>query len=150
CGERSLAPSAGVAVVDEARLEDRLEDVDERVMDDAVAKIALADHPRLGIAQDELLQRPGTIRLRAQLLTEKCKLIRSVLSEAQYYGIICLVSARLLIRELEILERAQALPQVTVRFHREEKVPASADGGSFRSPASVVALVVGVQVVDVV
>ena len=80
-GERSPAAPARVAVVNEARFEDRLEDVDERGMDDAIAEVALADNTRFGIAENELLQRPGTIRFGTQLVAQQRELVLVVLGE---------------------------------------------------------------------
>src|SRR5262249_18436800 len=103
-GERSLAPPAGVAVMDEAWFEDWLEDVDERMMDYAVAKVALADHARLRITQHELLQWSGTIRFGTQLITEKRELIRMMCSEALHCRISRFVPARLLVRYGQVLQ----------------------------------------------
>ena len=55
-GQRALTYTARVTVVDESRLEYWLEDVDERVVDDAVAEGADTDHSRFRIAEYEFAQ----------------------------------------------------------------------------------------------
>jgi len=59
--------------VDKARLQDRLEDVDERVVDDAVAEIAHADRSCFWVTQDEFTQRFWSVCSRSEFSRERCE-----------------------------------------------------------------------------
>jgi hypothetical protein len=61
-GKRSPAFPAGAAIVDEARFKNRLEDIDERMVDNAVTEVAHAYLARFRIAQNKGFKRSWLVR----------------------------------------------------------------------------------------
>jgi hypothetical protein len=74
------------------------------MVDYPVAKSAFADDARLWVTQDELPQWLWPVRCRAQLAPEEGEVVIAVLGEGHDGRVVRLVSACLLVCELQVLE----------------------------------------------
>src|SRR5262245_31482058 len=85
-GMGPLSGSTGVGIKDERPLEDRLQDVAQRVMDDPVAIRGRADQAGLRLADRERSEGARAIRLAGELLVEGPELSLQVEFETEDVG----------------------------------------------------------------
>lgn len=123
CVVRSFSFSARVAVVDESWFIDWLEDVDERVVDDAVAEVALADDACFWVSEDEALQWLWLVGFRFEFVFEKCEVEACSVAEFLNARVECFSFPRFFVCCFEIAIADEPRPEVFVGFHGV--VPAS-------------------------
>lgn len=78
------------------------------MMYDAIAEIGLADSSRLGVAQDEGLERLWPVGLGDEICLEIAQIVAEVLFECLDVGLVGLATPGALIGALEIVERADS------------------------------------------
>jgi len=78
---RALADTVGVAVGDELRVEQRLDHIAERVVHHAVAEWCRADLAPLGLVDEEVAIRAGSIGLRLQLALQRDQAVGDLMLE---------------------------------------------------------------------
>lgn len=113
----ALALAAGVGVGNKRPLVDRLQDVDEGVVDDAIPVRGGADLPGLRLADNEGAIGPGPVGLRGQLLVQLPQFGFEVEVEGGHAGPKAFALAGLLGGTQERLERDDLRPEVAVPFH---------------------------------
>jgi len=112
-GVGAFAGPAGVAVVNEARLPDRLQQRAERVMDDPIAEGCGADHtPLAALDDDEVAVGAGAIAAIAQLLGELMQVLFAAKLEGGHVEAAALAAARLPIGLQQVLEAAEPVVEV--------------------------------------
>jgi len=110
----ALAAAAGVAVEDKTAFVDGLQDVDDRVMDDAVTKRSRTDEPWFRFVDAEVVVASRSPRSSDQLLLELQKLVLPVEVEADGWRLEAFTATTALIRQQQVVPGSHLRPQVAV------------------------------------
>src|SRR5262245_17463663 len=116
-GVGALALAAGVGIANERPLVDRLQDVDDGVVDDPIPVRGGPDLSGFRLADDEGAIGSGPVGLRGQFLVQRPQFGFEVEVEGGHAGPEALALAGLLGGTQERRERDDLRPEVTVPFH---------------------------------
>src|SRR5262249_28343022 len=134
-GMGSLSGSTGVGIKDERSLEDRLQDVAQRVMDDPVAIRGRADQAGLGLADRERSGGARAIRLSRQLVVESPESAFQVVFEPEDVGAKPFPAPRLPGGSPQVRKRDDLRPEIADALHfRKIPSPDSGHGSGASSP----------------
>src|SRR5688572_18821516 len=95
----ALAEAIGVGIKNKTALKQRADDIDERVMHDAIPKRRGADHARLRLVNLKSGILAGLIDFACQLFLQTPKIFFETIEEMQHVGLLALAGRRLLRRE---------------------------------------------------
>ena len=100
---RALADAVGVAVGDEAALEDRLDEVAQRVVDDAVAERRGGNQAALGFVDVERDVRAGAVSVREQLFLKLEEVVFQAVLEGRHVRVAALAFGGAAIGEQQVV-----------------------------------------------
>jgi len=116
---RAFVDAIGVGIKNEAALEERTDDVDERVVHDAVAKGGGADHARFRLVNFKRRIVAGLISLRLQFFLQAPKIFFETVKEIHDIKLLALAGRRLLRRQQEVFKREDLGEEFFVGLHNQ-------------------------------
>ena len=132
-----VSDPAGVRVVDEPTIQDRLDHLDESVVDYAIAKRRRRYEPALGIVDPEFTQRKGMPHPPDEFVLERDEICFQVGGELELCPPVSLAARGGLVGDEEVLEVDDCGPNIVCCFHAAKRRRAAAFGGAYQTRAAI-------------